>query len=73
MNIVRKEIRKRWTSLVNQQDHLSCKGCPKRRTYDPTKNAEGARRISGKEVLGKNWSRLVICSGGTSEFLQDIV
>lgn len=40
MNTVRKEVKQRRARLINQQDHiafLECRGCPKRRAYDPTR------------------------------------
>jgi|GEM_PF-5441190 len=55
---VRKEVKQRRARLINQQDHiafLKCKGCPKKRAYDPTKKYRVCKvyrelRSIGKEV-----------------------
>lgn len=69
VNTVRKEVKQRRARLINQQDHiafLKCKGCPKRKAYDPSKKCRGCKvyrelRGIGKELeqisLLRRWAR----------------
>ncbi len=61
MNAVRKEVKQRRAKLINQQDHifyLSCKGCPKRKAYDPTKKCRGCKTYRQLRSIGKELEQI---------------
>lgn len=61
MNTVRKEVKQRRAKLVNQQDHiafLKCKGCPKKRAYDPTKKCRGCKVYRELRSIGKELEQI---------------
>lgn len=61
MNTVREEIKQRRARLINQQDHiasLKCKGCPKKRAYDPTKKCRGCKVYRELHSIGKELEQI---------------
>ena len=53
---VRKKVKQRRARLINQQDHiafLKCKGCPKKRAYDPTKKCRRCKTYRELRSIGK--------------------
>ncbi|OXS74898.1 hypothetical protein B1B04_08385 [Lysinibacillus sp. KCTC 33748] len=58
---VRKEVKQRRARLINQQDHiafLECKGCPKRRAYDPIKKCGRCKTYRKLGSIGKELEQI---------------